>query len=116
MGGEMISLVWDKEPITNLAIPLNENSLCYTWKGKVFFTISQFGDTIVAHMGAKFRDRKHLVQAIKQFAQYLGFTYPSVNKIAVHSLKKGSSRVCIKAGFKYMFTHNNCEVLWYGLR
>lgn len=107
----MICQLWDKSKALELNIPHVDESLFYSWKGKVFFSANARGDTLECHIAARGRNKLYLRQAINQFCQYMFMSYPWCKKIAANVNKNSVKNLCLKCGFVKLIDFDDCEVL-----
>lgn len=103
----MITQLWNPEEAIELNIPRSKSSLFYSFQDegrRVFFSVSQFGDTLVCHVAADRKGKRVLRKAIKQAAQYFFMTFPSANQIVSHSYMRSMKNMTRKCGFELLLT------------
>lgn len=103
----MITQLWDPEDAHELNIPYSKHSLYYAFQDegkRVFFAVSQIGDSLVCHVAADRKGKRILRKAINQAAQYFFMTFPTINQIVSHSYMKSMKNMTRKCGFELLLT------------
>lgn len=107
----MICQLWDKSPALDLGIPHVDESIFFTWGGRVYFSVNARGDTLEMHVAAKGKNKLYLRQAADQVCQYLFMTYPWCKKVAANVNKRSVKNLCLKCGFVKLIELDDCEVM-----
>lgn len=101
----MITQLWNPEDALLLDIPHNKNSIFFMYQDdgkKVFFSVTQLGDTLVCNIAANRKGKRILRRATNQMAQYLFFSYPEVKQLASHAFMNSQKNMTIKCGFEFV--------------